>query len=51
MRTLDYTNAFKRDYKKVKATPKHKDIDSLLNFILVNLSQDSLLPQNIMIMP
>lgn len=31
MRTIERSSAFKRDYKRVKATPRHaKDIDDLL---------------------
>jgi hypothetical protein len=30
MRTIEWTSAFKRDYKRVKATPRHKDIETLL---------------------
>ena len=29
MRTIEWTSAFKRDYKRVKATPTHKDIENL----------------------
>ena len=30
MRTIEWTAAFKRDYKRIKATPRHKDIETLL---------------------
>ena len=30
MRTIEWTLAFKRDYKRTKATPRHKDIETLL---------------------
>jgi hypothetical protein len=28
MRRIESTRAFKRDYKRVKATPKHRDIET-----------------------
>jgi mRNA interferase YafQ len=31
MRTIEWTSAFKRDYKRVKATPRHRGIEALLN--------------------
>lgn len=43
MRTIEYASAFKRDYKRIKATPKHKDIDTLLESILLNLANDQTL--------
>jgi mRNA interferase YafQ len=30
MRTIEWTTAFRRDYKRTKATPRHKDIETLL---------------------
>jgi len=36
--------AFKRDYKRIKATPKHKDIDALLMSVLGLLLTDQALP-------
>jgi mRNA interferase YafQ len=43
MRTIEYASVFKRDYKRIKATPKHKDIDTLLESILLNLANDQAL--------
>jgi mRNA interferase YafQ len=43
MRTIEYASVFKRDYKRIKATPKHKDIDPLLESILFNLASDQAL--------
>lgn len=43
MRTIEYASAFKRDYKRIKATPKHKDVDKLLESILFNLASDQAL--------
>ena len=33
MRTIEWTAAFKRDYKRVKATARHRDIETLLTGI------------------
>jgi mRNA interferase YafQ len=40
MRTIEGTNAFKRDYKRTRAVPKHKDIESLLSVIVESLAND-----------
>lgn len=44
MRRIETTKAFKRDYQKVKATPKYKDIETLLRPILALLVEDAGLP-------
>ena len=45
MRTINRSTAFKRDYKRIKATPQHKkDIDSLIEAVLVLLLTDQILP-------
>ncbi len=31
MRTIEWTAAFRRDYKRTKATPRHRDIETLLS--------------------
>lgn len=36
MRTIEWTAAFRRDYKRARATPRHRDIETLLPQI-VNL--------------
>ena len=47
MRTIKYTNAFKRDYKRAKASPRHrKDLDSLLSTILSLLLDNQIVPQH-----
>jgi mRNA interferase YafQ len=47
MRTIERSSAFKRDYKRVKATPRHnKDLDQLLSAILVLLLNDKALPES-----
>jgi mRNA interferase YafQ len=40
MRTIEWTNAFKRDYKKVLATPRHREISPLLEMIATELAAD-----------
>jgi len=35
MRTIERSSAFKRDYRRVKATPRHgKDVDSLVSAVM-----------------
>ncbi|MGH9600243.1 MAG: type II toxin-antitoxin system YafQ family toxin [Terracidiphilus sp.] len=45
MRTIEWTSAFKRDYKRVKATPRHKDVETLLPEIAGLLADDRALPE------
>jgi mRNA-degrading endonuclease YafQ of YafQ-DinJ toxin-antitoxin module len=41
MRTINRSTSFKRDYKRIKASPQHKkDIDSLIEAALVLLLTD-----------
>jgi mRNA interferase YafQ len=41
MRTIERATTFKRDFKRVKATPRHsKDIDALLSAVLEKLVAD-----------
>jgi len=40
MRKTEFTSLFKRDYKRIMATPKHKDIDRLLENVIFNLAND-----------
>jgi mRNA interferase YafQ len=44
MRRIERTKAFKRDYQRVIATPKHRDLDNLLPAILTLLLTDTALP-------
>jgi len=44
MRTIERTGAFKRDFKRVKATPRHRDVESILVPVLQLLRIDQLLP-------
>ena len=47
MRTIERSAAFKRDYKRVKATPHHsKDIDALVSAIITLLLTDRALPEH-----
>ena len=45
MRTIERSTAFKRDFKRTKATPRHsKDLDALLLAVLTLLIADKPLP-------
>ncbi len=45
MRTIEYANVFKKDYKRIKATPRHaKDADKLLSTTVKLLAEDKELP-------
>jgi mRNA interferase YafQ len=47
MRTIERSSAFKRDYKRAKATPRHsKDVDSLVSTVVGLLLSDQILPEN-----
>lgn len=47
MRTINRSSIFKRDYKKIKATPRHsKDIDTLILEVLKLLTKDQPLPES-----
>jgi mRNA interferase YafQ len=47
MRTIERASAFKRDYRRVKATPNHgKDVDVLLFTLLAALLTDEPLPEH-----
>ncbi|MDM8536682.1 type II toxin-antitoxin system YafQ family toxin [Desulfobacterales bacterium HSG17] len=46
MRTIERSSTFKKDYKRVKSTPRHrKNIDALLRDCLVLLCSDQPLPE------
>lgn len=45
MRRIEPTNAFKRDYRRVKATPRHRDVEPLLTEVLEMLAEDIPLPR------
>ena len=44
MRRIERTKAFKRDYQRAIATPKHRDLDNLLPALLTLLATDTALP-------
>jgi mRNA interferase YafQ len=47
MRTIERATAFKRDYKRVKATPHHsKDVDTLVSSVIALLLVDQALPES-----
>ena len=47
MRTIERSTAFKRDYKRVKAAPRHmEDLDVLLEGVLIALLADQSLPEH-----
>lgn len=47
MRTIERASAFRRDYKRIKATPRHrKDVDPLVAAVVALLLNDELLPDN-----
>ncbi len=45
MRRIERTKAFKRDFRRVIATPRHRDINNLLPAILTLLASDTPLPK------
>jgi len=40
MRTIEWTSAFRGDYKRTKAKPRHKDIETLLPALVGLLAED-----------
>ncbi len=44
MRTIEHTGAFKRDFKRVQATPKHRDVEAILVPVFQLLMTDQSLP-------
>jgi mRNA interferase YafQ len=44
MRRIERTKAFKRDYRRAMAAPKHRDLDNLLPAVLTLLATDTALP-------
>lgn len=45
MRKLERTGTFRRDFKRVKATPRHRDVEAVLIPALQLLMADLSLPQ------
>jgi mRNA interferase YafQ len=46
MRTIEWTRQFRRDYRRVKATPRYRDIDALLESAAGLLARDEPLPRS-----
>ena len=47
MRTIERSSAFKRDYQRAKATPRHnKHLDSLVSTVVALLLSGQVLPEN-----
>ena len=46
MRTIKYTNHFKRDYKREKKSDNHKKLDNELFSIVKLLAENKFLPRN-----
>jgi mRNA interferase YafQ len=47
MRRIERSSAFKRDYKRVKAAPRHrKNVDSLVSTVVALLLVDQPLPES-----
>ena len=40
MRTIEWTNAFRRDYRRIRSTPRHRDIETLLPDIVTLLAEN-----------
>lgn len=44
MRTIEHSRAFRRDFRRIKANPRYRNLDSLLQGILDLLTSDQPLP-------
>jgi mRNA interferase YafQ len=44
MRTIERSTAFRRDYRRIKAAPRHRNIDALLTAAIQMLAADPPLP-------
>jgi mRNA-degrading endonuclease YafQ of YafQ-DinJ toxin-antitoxin module len=51
MRTIEWTNQFKRDYRRIKATPHYKNIDSILEPVTDLLATINRCPRSMRIIP
>lgn len=43
MRTIEWTNAFKRDFRKVSSNPRHRDLATLMTMVGNSLAGDQVL--------
>ena len=46
MRTIERSTSFRRDYRRIKATPRYRDIDGLLTGVLECLVNDEPLAES-----
>jgi mRNA interferase YafQ len=44
MRTIERTGAFKRDFKRVRSNPRHRDVEKVFVDVLNLLLEDAVLP-------
>ncbi len=44
MRTIDRSTAFRRDFRRLRADPRHRDIDQLFLELVTALASDLVLP-------
>lgn len=44
MRTIERSTAFRRDYRRIKATPRYRNVDTLLTTVIELLADDEPLP-------
>ncbi len=45
MRAIEWTGAFKRDFKRLKAMPRHRDVETLLPAMIELLAHDRTVPE------
>jgi mRNA interferase YafQ len=45
MRRIERTKAFKKDYQRAVATPKHRDLENLFPAVIALLATDTPLPE------
>jgi mRNA interferase YafQ len=45
MRTTDRSTAFRRDFKKARRDPRHRDLQEVMDLVLACLVSDSPLPE------
>jgi mRNA-degrading endonuclease YafQ of YafQ-DinJ toxin-antitoxin module len=51
MRTIEYTSAFRRDFKREKRGQHRHHIDALVSVIVSLLAEDKAVPEKLAIMP
>jgi len=44
MRAIEHTGSFKRDFKRVKSQPRHRDVEAVMVPVLQLLATDQVLP-------